>query len=75
MLGMRIPSELLPRCRECGRIMVPWVRDDTFLEGRDWKDGVIRYESFLKQCLTKEKAKRKRFAAGIRGRRNDARYY
>lgn len=57
MLGMRIPSELLPRCRECGRIMVPWVRDDTFLEGRDWKDGVIRYESFLKQCLTKEKAK------------------
>ena len=57
MQEMRIPSELLPRCRECGRIMVPWVRDDTFLEGQDWKDGVIHYESFLKQCLTKENAK------------------
>lgn len=57
MQEMRIPSELLPRCRECGRIMVPWVRDDTFLEGQDWKDDVIRYESFLKQCLTKENAK------------------
>ena len=29
------------------------------IEGRDWKDGVIRYESFLKQCLTKENAKSK----------------
>ena len=27
---LRVTSELLPRCNECGRIMVPWVRDDTF---------------------------------------------
>ena len=41
---LRVPSELLPRCNECGRIMVPWVRDDTFLEGKDWREGVRRYE-------------------------------
>jgi hypothetical protein len=38
----------LPRCNECGRIMVSWVRDDTFLEGKDWREGVRRYEDFLK---------------------------
>ena len=46
--GLRVTSELLPRCNECGRIMVPWVRDDTFLEGKDWREGVRRYENFLK---------------------------
>ena len=38
---LRVTSELLPRCNECGRIMVPWVRDDTFLEGKDWREGVL----------------------------------
>ena len=41
---LRVTSELLPRCNECGRIMVPWVRDDAFLEGKDWREGVRRYE-------------------------------
>ena len=45
---LRVTSELLPRCNECGRIMVPWVRDDTFLEGKDWREGVRRYENFLR---------------------------
>ena len=49
--GLRVTSELLPRCNECGRIMVPWVRDDTFLEGKDWREGVRRYENFLKKYL------------------------
>lgn len=31
--------------------MVPWVRDDTFLEGKDWREGVRRYENFLKKYL------------------------
>lgn len=48
---MRVTSELLPRCNECGRIMVPWVRDDTFWEGKDWREGVRRYENFLKKYL------------------------
>lgn len=48
---LRVTSELLPRCNECGRIMVPWVRDDTFLEGKDWSEGVRRYENFLKKYL------------------------
>ena len=48
---LRVTSELLPRCNECGRIMVPWVRDDTFLEGKDWREGVRRYENFLKKYL------------------------
>lgn len=52
--GLRIPSELLPRCSECGRIMAPWVRDDTFLEGKDWKESVRRYEDFLKKYFMEE---------------------
>jgi NAD-dependent SIR2 family protein deacetylase len=47
----RIPSELVPRCPECGWKMVPWVRDDTFLEGRDWTVSVERYHNFLRQWL------------------------
>lgn len=31
--------------------MVSWVRDDTFLEGKDWREGVRRYENFLKKYL------------------------
>lgn len=45
--GTRIPSELVPRCPECGRVMIPWVRDYEFLEGQFWKDGKDRYEEFL----------------------------
>ena len=48
---LRVTSELLPRCNEKWRIMVPWVRDDTFLEGKDWREGVRRYENFLKKYL------------------------
>ena len=47
-------KKLLPRCNECGRIMVSWVRDDTFLEGKDWRKGVRRYENFLKKYLMNE---------------------
>ena len=30
--GVRLPEEAVPRCPDCGRVLVPWVRDDTFLE-------------------------------------------
>ena len=49
----RIPHELLPRCPECGRIMVPWVRDDAFLEGSDWHRQKEAYEAFLRQYRDK----------------------
>lgn len=51
MQGVRIPSDLVPRCPECGHMMVPWVRDDTFLEGTKWQECVGRYQHFLYQYL------------------------
>ncbi len=55
---LRIPSELVPRCEYCGRVMVPWVRDDTFLEGREWKAGIERYRAFLRHWLMEQKDKK-----------------
>ena len=46
---LAVPTEMVPRCAHCGRVMVPWVRDDTFLEGEAWKAGVGRYQDFLDQ--------------------------
>ncbi len=43
--------ELLPRCPECGWLMAPWVRDDTFLEGGVWHSAKERYESFVSAAL------------------------
>ena len=37
--------------------MVPWVRDDTFLEGSYWKGQVNRYQSFLKHWLAEQLGK------------------
>ena len=47
--GLRVTSELLPRCNECGRIMVPWVRDDTFWRGKT--GGKVFYA-----CLNQKKS-------------------
>ncbi len=47
--SLRIPEELVPRCRRCGRVMVPWVRDDTFLQGEDWKRQYSRFEQFVRK--------------------------
>lgn len=44
---LRIPAELVPRCPECGWQMLPWVRDDTFLEGALWREEVGRYQDFV----------------------------
>lgn len=51
MQGVSVPTELLPRCPECGRLMVPWVRDDSFLEGNAWKRGIENYRRFLREFL------------------------
>ena len=39
LVGVRLPEEAVPRCPDCGRVLVPWVRDDTFLEGTFWQDN------------------------------------
>ncbi|MBU3174623.1 hypothetical protein KPL49_24555 [Clostridium estertheticum] len=54
---IKVPSDLIPRCSKCGRIMMPWVRDYEFLEGSFWKDYVNRYQNSLKEYLEKEKDK------------------
>ena len=40
---MRVPSELVPRCPRCGRVMVPNLRcDDTFVEDEGWHAAAER---------------------------------
>ena len=57
LMETKIPTELIPRCPNCGRIMMPWVRDYEFLEGEFWKDSVNRYQNFLKEYLEESKDK------------------
>lgn len=53
--GIKILPEAVPRCPECGRRMIPWVRDYEFLEGTFWKEGVNRYQKFLREHLLHRK--------------------
>ena len=55
--GVRLSEEDVPRCRDCGRVLVPWVRDDTFLEGRAWKTQLDRYHAFLRHWLLEQTGK------------------
>ena len=49
MAGFEIRSEDVPRCPHCGWQLVPWVRDDTFLQGAAWREGLGRYERFVRE--------------------------
>jgi len=42
-----IPSDRVPRCPDCGRVMTLWVRDDHFLEGSHWHEQIALYRRFL----------------------------
>lgn len=53
LYGIRLPAEAVPRCLHCGRVMVPWVRDDTFLEGELWHAQAKRYYEFQRNWFTK----------------------
>lgn len=47
--GMRIPSELIPRCPKCGSPMTMNLRsDDTFVEDEGWHAAASRYEEYLR---------------------------
>ena len=48
--GMKIPSELVPRCPVCGAPMSMNLRaDDTFVEDAGWHAAARRYEEFLRR--------------------------
>lgn len=48
--GMRIPTELIPRCPKCGRPMAMNLRcDGTFVEDTGWHQAAARYEDFLRR--------------------------
>lgn len=47
MNNLEVPAELIPRCPECGWKMVPWVQDNTFLQGEAWQAAYRRYEDFI----------------------------
>ena len=57
LVGVRLPEDAVPRCPDCGRVLVPWVRDDTFLEGSAWKAQVDRYHAFLRRWLLEQSGK------------------
>ncbi len=47
--NMRVPSELVPRCPQCGRLMTMNLRcDDTFVQDEGWFEANTRYRDFLR---------------------------
>lgn len=49
MAGFEVRGEDVPRCPHCGWRLVPWVRDDTFLQGAAWRENLGRYERFVRE--------------------------
>ncbi|MCD8020291.1 MAG: Sir2 silent information regulator family NAD-dependent deacetylase, partial [Clostridiales bacterium] len=48
--GMKIPSEMIPRCPVCGKPMTMNLRsDDTFVEDEGWHRASERYSLFLRR--------------------------
>ena len=54
MDGLEVPEERIPRCPYCGRRMIPWVQDNTFLQGDTWKSAYDRYEAFVQKWHKKK---------------------
>ena len=53
-VDLTVPSDLIPRCPLCGWKMVPWVQDNTFLQGEKWKADYQRYEDFVQKYCDKK---------------------
>ncbi len=46
--AMRVPSDLLPRCPNCGRPLTMNLRsDDRFVEDEGWQAAAVEYEAWL----------------------------
>lgn len=54
MEDLEVPAEWIPRCPECGWKMVPWVQDNTFLQGEAWQTAYQRYEDFVRKYQGKK---------------------
>lgn len=53
--GMKVPSELIPRCPVCGRPMTMNLRsDDKFVEDEGWFKASKRYSDFIKRNDSKK---------------------
>ena len=49
-LKMKVPSELVPHCPQCGRPMTMNLRaDNSFAEDEGWHQAAFRYEDFLRR--------------------------
>lgn len=52
---MKIPSELVPKCPECGKPMTMNLRSDgTFVEDEGWHKAAKNYEDFLNENKNKK---------------------
>ena len=48
--NMRIPSELIPKCPECGKLMTMNLRaDDKFVQDKGWYMASQRYSDYLRR--------------------------
>lgn len=48
--NMKIPSELIPRCPNCGKPLTMNLRsDDKFVEDEGWHKAAARYEDFIRK--------------------------
>lgn len=46
---MRVPSELIPKCPNCGKPVTMNLRaDDSFIEDYGWNEAAERYQTFLR---------------------------
>ncbi|HIG0358568.1 TPA: NAD-dependent protein deacetylase [Clostridium sporogenes] len=52
--GTKIPSNMVPKCPECGGPMELWVRSFVFLEGTKYKEEMNKYRDFLLENTNKK---------------------
>lgn len=51
---LKVPTELLPRCPECGALLDTWARSWTFLEGKRYRDEYEKLNKFLRKNHNKK---------------------